>query len=342
MAAYGGLLCQSLARSPLDRAVEDLVLEAIKPAALELSLRAAADIEAERERSERVWMQRLERAQFEVQRARRQYDAVEPENRLVARTLERQLEEKLGTQEKLQEDHRRHLAKQLPILSANERDEIRALAADIPAIWQAETTTAIDRQSIVRHLIDRIDVMVVGDTEKVHVTVHWAGGHQSEVNVIRPVGSVKQLSYHSDLIHHIEELRSAGLTYDAVATQLNTEGWKPAKRRETFTGDMIKTFVSRRGLAKRENASISRLAVQLEQGEWTITELAAELDMPAITLHRWVTTGRVAARKEAVYGDREIWVIRADAGELLRLKAIRNSGGKGRRRAVRVQYEGRS
>jgi DNA invertase Pin-like site-specific DNA recombinase len=333
MVMYGGLICQSLALRPLDQAIEALVLEAIKPAALELSLRAAADIEAERERNERVWAQRLERARFEVQRTHRQYDAVEPENRLVARSLERQLEEKLVALQELEEAHRRHLAKQPPVLSAAERAGIMALAADIPALWHSETTTALDRQTIVRHLIDRIDVTVLGNSERVSLTVNWAGGYRSVNEIIRPVASIRQLSFHADLVRHIQELRDAGLTYDAVAKQLNAEGWKPAKRRATFTGDMVKSFVSRRGLTSREGAGALRLGGKLGQGEWTLSGLAAELDMPAITLHRWVTKGWVSARKTAVYGDREIWTILADAGELSRLKAIRDAKGRGRRRA---------
>ena len=343
MVTYGGLICQSLALRALDQAVEALVLEALKPAALELSLRAAADIEGERERSGRAWAQRLERARFEVQRAHRQYDAVEPENRLVARTLERQLEEKLDALQQLEEEHRRCLAKQPAVLSAAEREGIKELAADIPALWNADTTTALDRQTIVRHLIDRIEVTVVGDTERVGLIVHWAGGHRSEKETIRPVASIKQLSYHADLIGHIKDLRAAGLTYDTVAKRLNADGWKPAKRRETFTGDMIKTFVSRRGLAKKASASVPRLAVDLAHGEWTISELAAELDMPAVTLHRWISKGRVTARKDAVYGDREIWVICADAREISRLKAMREAGGRGRRRdTARAQNESKS
>jgi len=85
--SYGEPLCQSLKAAPLDALIAELVLRALEPAALEASLALVTDLEAERAALDRQWQQRLERARYQVDRARRQYGAVEPENRLVARTL---------------------------------------------------------------------------------------------------------------------------------------------------------------------------------------------------------------------------------------------------------------
>src|SRR4029079_17580148 len=104
---------------------------ALEPSALEVSLAVAADVEQERPREEQLWQQRLERAHYEVERARRQYDAVEPENRLVARTLERTLEERLGAEQKLQEDHRRARAACPACLTEAERTAIQALSTKL-------------------------------------------------------------------------------------------------------------------------------------------------------------------------------------------------------------------
>ncbi|MDE5446762.1 hypothetical protein GWG65_36510 [Bradyrhizobium sp. CSA207] len=89
---YAEPICQTLKAAPVDALVTRLVLQALEPAALETSVRAASDLAREREALERQWQHRLERARYEAERTRRQYDAVEPENRLVARTLERQWE----------------------------------------------------------------------------------------------------------------------------------------------------------------------------------------------------------------------------------------------------------
>ncbi|MDI6795056.1 MAG: zinc ribbon domain-containing protein, partial [bacterium] len=93
---YGEPFCQSLAGPPLDCFVADQVLDALKPSALDLSLEAAKHIEREREQLDTLWQKRIERAHYECKRAARQYQLVEPENRLVARQLEGEWEQKLN------------------------------------------------------------------------------------------------------------------------------------------------------------------------------------------------------------------------------------------------------
>jgi hypothetical protein len=138
-----------------DTFVSEQVLVALDPAALELSLAAAEQVEQERAVRLQPWQQRRERAAYEADRAARQYQAVEPENRLVARTLERAWEEKLTAQQQLQESYHRFLQPPPRGLSDEERNAIRRLAADIPALWHAPTTTAADRQEVVRQVVVR-------------------------------------------------------------------------------------------------------------------------------------------------------------------------------------------
>lgn len=324
IAHYGEPLCQSLAGRVLDSEVERLVLQALQPASLEISLEVAAQVEAERTRHRKAWQQRLERAQYEANRALRQYDAVEPENRLVARTLEQQLEQKLAAQQQLQEEYARHLAEESSVLTEQERATIRALAADIPGLWHAETTTVIDRKQIVRQLIDRVEVTVLGETEQVQVRVLWAGGHETSTEIVRPVGRLEQLSYFDDLIARILALRQDGLPSRLIAEQLNTEGWRPAKRRTTFTADMVRALLSRRGLTRRKLPKPkSRPIADLAADEWTLAALAAELNMPQVTLYSWVRKGRLQARKTDEAQAR--WVIRADESEIKRLRERRTA-----------------
>src|SRR5208282_3430356 len=99
-------------------------------------LKAIQDVHKERDRLHRHWKHRLERATYEAERAERQYRAVEPENRLVARTLEQRWEETLRNEARLKEDYDRFLSKQPPQLSAEERVRVQMLAEDIPALWQ--------------------------------------------------------------------------------------------------------------------------------------------------------------------------------------------------------------
>jgi hypothetical protein len=316
---YGGKFCLSVAARVVDDCVATLVLEALEPSALEVSLQVAENIEAERQRLDESWKQRLERAQYDVDRAMRQYNAVEPENRLVARTVEHQLEERLLEQRKLQEEHRRFVAQQPTALTADERQSIRSLASDIPALWSAPTTTVAEQQTIIRQVIDRIELHVDGESERAEVLVHWAGGHRTERAFVRPVARTDQLSYYRDLLARIQQLRDEGLTSIQIANRLNTEGWRPPKRRPTFNAEMVRTILSRNGLTMKRGA---RPRPALGPNEWILRDLAAELGMPVITLYAWLRRGWIQGRQIDNHVRRP-WVIRADPRELARLRALR-------------------
>jgi DNA invertase Pin-like site-specific DNA recombinase len=125
--------CQRLTGTCLEQGVSEQVLAALAPAALELSLEAAQHVEHERRELDRVWQQRLERAGYEAEQARRRYHLTEPEHRLVARQLEREWEEKLGTPHQLQEAYAQFTQTQSRLLSETQRRAIRRLAVDLPS-----------------------------------------------------------------------------------------------------------------------------------------------------------------------------------------------------------------
>ncbi len=298
------------------------MLRALEPSALDVSLKVAEDIEAERRRLDQTWRQRLERAQYEVDRAMRQYNAVEPENRLLARSLETQVEAKLTAHKSVQDEYERQIAQRPTPLSAEERDEIRRLASDLPALWDAPTTTMIDRQTIIRQLIERITVAVEGDSERVDVVVHWVGGHQTRSTVTRPVARLDQLSYWTSLSEHVTQFHDAGLTAKDIADRLNEEHWRPAKRRATFNASMVLSILERCGATRRmSRPTASGRRPTLPAGEWYLADLADELKMPPITLYTWLQRGWASGRQLDDSG--RSWVVAADARELARLRALR-------------------
>ncbi len=317
--SYGTEACQSLAGRALDELISDLVLQALEPAALEISLQVAEDVEAQRQRLHQHWVQRLERAYYEVERAARQYQAVEPEHRLVARTLERQWEEALAAQAALEADYARFKADQPRQLSAQEREAIRRLASDIPALWRASTTTHADRQAIIRQLVERVVVTIQGKSEKVDVQVHWFGGHGTQTTLIRPVAHLDQLSYYPQLLQRVAALFVEGHETKVIAETLNREGWRPAKRRETFNAAMVRSLIARQGLRTRRRAPATE--VERAPDEWTLQELGHKLAIPYPTLYAWLRKGQLKAR-QATSLSHPIWLIRADETELERLRAL--------------------
>lgn len=187
MTNFGAGYCQSVAGPELDHCVTELALQALAPAALELSLEVAANLERQRADLDSFWRKRLERAGYDADRAARQYNQVEPENRLVARQLEGEWEEKLKQKRTLEEEYERFLREQPRLLSEEERGTIEALAADIPALWNGSETTSQDRKEILRQIIDHIKVEVEGGSERVKFRCRWAGGMETTHEMNRSV-----------------------------------------------------------------------------------------------------------------------------------------------------------
>jgi len=318
---YGGGQCQQLAGACVDKYVTGLLLDALVPAALEVSLAAAGQAEARRAQVDRIWRQRLERADYAADRARRQYQLTEPENRLVARQLEKDWEASLAERQRLGEEYDRFTAARPRTLTAAEREQIRALAADVPAIWHAPTTTDADRKQLIRHLVEQVRITVLGTSEKVDVEVTWAGGHRTRAQITRPVACLTQLSYYPQLAQRARELTDARLALAQIAAQLNTEGLRPPKRCETFTASAVSDLLRVAGI-QRPAIPARAHRPALAEDEWWLRDLAEHLAMPHITLDSWVRRGWATGYLHPAI---KRIVVRADPAEVERLRALHHT-----------------
>jgi DNA invertase Pin-like site-specific DNA recombinase len=317
---YGtGGPCQHIAGPALDAYVTGQVLAAVAPAALEVSLAAAAQAEAERAVLDKLWRQRLERSRYAADRARRQYQLAEPENRLVVRQLETEWEAALAEADRLQADYQRFTEELPKTLTAAERAAIQALASDLPQVWDAPSTTQADRKELLRILIEKITVTVAGTSELVDVTITWAGGHQTTGQAVRPVARLDQLSYYPALLARAAELAKAGSTTRQIAEALNAEGFRPPKRTIRFGPEQVRILLNQHGLRARQRrppASTDGLG----PGEWTVPGLAAALAMPTATVYNWIYRGWITARHAP--GSKN-WIITADTTEMHQLRKRR-------------------
>ncbi len=305
----------------MDAQVTSLILLALEPAALEASLALAADLQAERAALEQQWRQRLERAQYQVDQARRRYASIEPENRLVARTLERDWEAALAEQVRLGADHERFRRERPQSPSPAELAAIRQLTTDLPALWRAPTTTNQERQTIVRLLLERLLVTVIDGSEQVRLECHWHGGNQTIHTLIRPVARLKALSTYTALIERAAALHRAGHGSTAIAAILNQEAWRPPKRRDTFNPAMVRRLLTAAGVVQ-PSPRRPRVLPERQPDEWTIRELAEELGVPQPTLYNWVQTGRLRSRSVTI-GSGSAKLVTADAAMIAHLKTIR-------------------
>lgn len=313
--SYGEPLCQSLSGQRLDDLVAAQILQAVAPAALEASLAAVADIERERAELLQQWNLKIERVRYEAERAARQYNACEPENRLVARTLEQRWEEVLKEQRQLEEEFERWQRSSPARLSAQDQETIRALAADLPALWQAETTTPQDRQRIARLLLEQVTANVDKESDRVDVMLHWVGGQVTEHTVSRPVSRYDQLSDYPRLVQRLKELCDKKNSSWEIAEKLNAEGFRPPKRTDHFTRDMVQRLRTELGLPQRKRHGSQE---GLGKDEYRPAGLAKQLGVKRDTVTRWMRVGWLNLRKDE-QGHRIIW---ADADELRRLRQL--------------------
>jgi DNA invertase Pin-like site-specific DNA recombinase len=173
---YAEPLCQAFPVKYLDQRLGELFLEAVQPAAIETTLAALAALERERQALDRHWQLRLERARYETQRAQRQYDAIEPENRLVARELETRWNAALQALEQLEQEYAAVRRTELLPLSEGEQETVRRMAADLPALWHAATTTDLDRKRLLRLVVTEVMLTVNTKARSAQATVVWNGG----------------------------------------------------------------------------------------------------------------------------------------------------------------------
>ncbi len=319
-ANYGtGGTCQHVSGPALDGYIASQVLQAVAPAALEVSMAAASQAEDERAMLDRLWRQRVERARYAAGRARRQYQLAEPENRLVTRQLESDWEAALAETARLEADYQRFTEQQPAALTAAERAAVQALAGDLPRVWSAPSTTQADRKELLRILLEDITVSVAGDSEIVDVTITWAGGHQTTGQAVRPVGRLDQLSYFPALLARVRELAEAGRNNSQIADTLNAEGFRPPKRTSRFTGGQVRALITQRGIRGQHKGRPAALT-RLPPGQWSVPGLAAELGMPVPTVYTWIYRGWITAHHPP---GSQCWIIAADDQQMRELRERR-------------------
>ncbi len=303
---FGAPRCQSISAHCVDACVTAAMLGALSPSALEVSLQVAEDLELERQQLHGQWKQRLERAAYETALARRRYENVDPAHRLVARTLERDWEAALSNEQTLNDDYRRACQREPERLTEADKTAVRRLAEDIPALWQAASTTAQDRQTVTRLMLERVVIRVQGGTERAEITCHWAGGMVTRHPLIRPVRRFEQLEKFPQLIARITELRQAGATAQAIADHLNAEGWRPPKK-AAFDAPMIRRLLQRQGLNPLRPIWSSHVP-RASDDEMTLQELATQLGTHRQTVYGWLRRGTLKGRLAQV-GAQRIWLV---------------------------------
>ena len=165
--------CVTIQAGLVDQAISRRVLEVLQPEQLEIALRALKELEERSEAIDGQWRMRIERLEYQAQLAQRRYEEVDPSYRLVAATLEKRWNEALEELQRLKDDYQKHRQQQGFELTSQQKAELRALAEDLPRLWQAQTTSAKDRKRMLRLLIKDVTVEKRRSERKALLHIRW-------------------------------------------------------------------------------------------------------------------------------------------------------------------------
>jgi hypothetical protein len=221
---FGGTDCQRVRALALDTQVEQRFLQALQPDQLTLALAALAQLEQEEQAENKQWELRLERARYQAKRAERQYQAVEPENRLVARSLEKQWEERLRAVETVEKEHHAWKVRRFGTLTQADREAIVALGSDLPALWPAETTTNTERKQMLRLVIREVIVVSSRAQGQVWVQINWQTGAQEQFWYQRRVNSYAVFTGTQALEQRVREQSVSGADGCSDCSDAGTRG----------------------------------------------------------------------------------------------------------------------
>jgi excisionase family DNA binding protein len=284
---HGGDRCISFGSLRVDQAVGAEVLRLLKPLGVEAALNAIAARAAESAEKQRQLELALQQARYEANLARRQYDAVDPDNRLVAGELESRWNEKLCEVRGLEDQIAAMTAHQQPSLSDDERAALMRLGADLEQAWSHPAATTATRKRIVRAVLNEIVVRIADGY--VDLVLHWQGGDHTALRVKKNAVGRHRWTIAEETEILIREL--ARLMPDkAIAALLNRAG-KPTGRNNGWTQNRVCTFRNHRGI------EVYRDGERLQRGELTLDEAATRLNVSAMTVLRMIHRGVIPARQ---------------------------------------------
>jgi hypothetical protein len=301
---------------------------------VEAALAMAEAVERDRALVERQWGLRLERARYEAERAFRQYDLCEPENRLVARELEGRWNEQLRLVAELEAECRREQERGLAPLTDDEKAALSRLVADVPALWAAPETTMEERKRLVRCLIGEVVLLrddrprAAGGTTTIRIG--WRSGAWSELRARRPSSGETGATPASVL----ERIRALAQLHpdDRVAALLNADGWR-TRQGLTWTDGRVAEVRRRHGIPTA-CPIVPRGTGPRGDGLVSVATVATRLGVARSAVGDWCRCGFLIAEQKAALGPR--W-IRLTTGDLARLDGTLAARGYGRWRLREAQ-----
>lgn len=283
---HGGERCISFGSLRIDAAVGSEVVRLLQPLGIEAALSAVEQRTCEAAEKRRQVELSLKQARFETAHARRQYDAVDPDNRLVASELEHRWNNQLVDVRRLEDELEAIHKDDKPVLGKQEREDLMRLGADLQVAWSHPNATMVTRKKIVRSVLHEIVVRI--EDNRIETVLHWKGGDHTLLSVKKNKVGKHRWSVDEDTEVLVREL--ARMMPDrSIASILNRSGKKTGRQNGWKQSSVC-------GLRNRLGVPVYREGERAERGEVTLEEAAATLGVSPMTVLRMIRSDILAAR----------------------------------------------
>ncbi|CAN5840055.1 recombinase family protein [soil metagenome] len=321
--SHGEPMCAHLHGPSIEQYVVQAFFEAIAPIQLDALDEILQQKQKEQQQLQQYHQQQVQRAEYEVGLARRRYDKVDPDNRLVAHELERDWEDKLRQLHVVREVLERftQTVPESPNITPSLRQQLSHLNQELPKLWADGKLTPEQKKQLLRSLIAKVLLKRIAP-DQVQVKVIWVSGHFSEGIVCPPIWRQTETSHYADMVARIKQLWQQGQTDAQIADVLNQEGFHSA-RQQKVTDHIV---LSIRHQQQWSSICHTYQDVEKVDGLWTIKGLAAQLGVKIHWIYNRIRNGFLT-EFDLVRQPRGYYLIRDNAAlmERLRLEANRTS-----------------
>jgi DNA invertase Pin-like site-specific DNA recombinase len=286
----GAKVCSVVPAKAVDESVARLFLDAVKPPEIELGLAIVHEAERQASDVDRQWNLRLERAQYEARLAERRYKAIDPDNRVVARTLEREWNEKLEAIEQIEREREEVRQREKVEITNDDRARILALAKNLSIVWGAPTTTNAERKNLLRMLVREVTVTRIDVPRMMtRVQVLWQTGAVSDFTIERRdkfSATATPTKATAFIEEHVNEK-----TDEWIATALNRRGLRTG-RGKSWSRESVRRVRYAHGWFPADSApETTRATDQDASGLYSARALAMRVNVKTSTILLWVRRG---------------------------------------------------
>ena len=285
--------CQSIAGPPIDKAIGALLAERMTPAAVELALEIRREIEARYEEADQLRCRAMERAQIEADLAQRRFMLVDPSNRLVADTLEKEWNEKLRALAQAREERERVRQQDGLVLDDAIRQRLATLTTDFMEIWDDPSTPNRERKRLLACIIEDATLIKIPEEGITKIHVRFKGGKTETLTAPNPKSSPQQVQTQPEIVQLVDQLLDEHV-YSEIADLLNERGFRPGG--SVRPGRGADCFTSKRVAYLMHTYRLSSRYDRLrERGMLNKKEMADRLGIHEQTVDRWAKHGIIKA-----------------------------------------------